>query len=380
MEQSQELDSKERILKNPYSFIVNWAENRLKHFGKRVFPYLCLQPISLIMPGIPYGGTLTRGNLHTLILSPSGSAKTSCAQIVEKITFEPLQFGRITEARAETELDLHGKTRMSLISWDVERIFKDKEVIKILEGVLGEEKSLMVSTMRQTINEDMNVIFYGAGLPQSITAYSQRGLIQRLIPIVVFHTEEEKMQIATHINNMIGNMNEQQDQTSKIKDYYNLILEIQEGKNEDYSKIDSYIIPDDFKQRVLDEWKLITLSKKFNKDIYTFRELQDAYRYMCASAVLNRFKRSIETIKGKNYIILEKNDLNLAIFLFQKEMNTKLKIVTMDNLMNDAGSRGAMKIYERIQNDSDISFIDKKMAEILIEQKYGNVAEKMKKQ
>ena len=303
------------------------------------------------------------------------SAKTAVTRVIEKITYDPLHFERITEAKAEDDLNSLGKSRLSVLCWDVDRVFRDKGLIKVLEGALGDEQNISKRTMRGVVDEKVNVIFYGAGLPQVLTAYSQRGLVQRLIPIVVFHTPEEKREIAAHINNMIGSQGDDEVESvqDKIKSYYDLILECQMGRHEEFKKIDSYIIPDSFKEKILAKWNEINLTKRFKQEIYTFRELHDAYRFLCASAMLNRFQRKVETFNGKNFLLLEENDLKLALHLFTKEMNTKFDILNMGTMMNDAGSQEAVRLYKNIINNEDVSFVDKSIAGIFIENKVGSI-------
>ena len=78
--------------------------------------------------------------VHSLILSPSGSGKTSALKAIENISYNSLHTERLTEARAEDEL--RGKP-ISLISWDVSRLFQNQDVIKVLEEALEEKKHLL---------------------------------------------------------------------------------------------------------------------------------------------------------------------------------------------------------------------------------------------
>ena len=357
-------DVEEQLIKNPFKTICDWAENRVYLTGGKVFQFYALQPISLMSPDISTIGYPIRTNFHTLLIAPPGSGKSSLVRLLRDVTYSPFMFQDLTGARAIEEL--FGKNDVSLICGDVDTIFGDMELIKILEGIL-EEKRIDRFNMRRDRSFDTNAIFVGACIPNSLRRNIKFGFIQRMVPFVFFHTKEEQIRIGELITNKMF-IDENHISFLDIKYYYKKIQEIQKEQNEKFSKIDGYIVNDNIKRTLQQRWKHI-FELPFPEDSYFTRELQSPFRYICCSAMLNIFNREIVKSDGKRFIVPNDIDLSLAEKLFSIEMKMKFHIMVLDKMVNDAQGKDVLRLYERISGDTKLDYEFKQVGKIFIEQK-----------
>lgn len=354
----------EQLIRNPYKTICDWAENRIHLTGGKVFQFLSLQPISLVSPDIMTVGYPIRTNFHTLLIAPPSSGKTSCSRLFKDITYNPFMFQDLTGARVIEEL--YGKSDVSLICGDVNTIFADMELVKVLEGIL-EEKTVARYNMRKDRAFDTNAIFMGACLPQSLRRNIKFGLIQRMVPFVFFHTKEEQIKIGEMITNKMFN-DESNISFLDIKYYYKKISDIQKEQNEKFVKIDGYLVSDQAKAKLQSRWKQI-FELPFPEDSYFTRELQSPFRYLCCSAMLNLFNREVVKQDGKRLVVPNATDLELAEKLFSIEMKMKFHIMVLDKMVNDSQGKDVLRLYERISTDSKLDFEFKQVGRIFVEDK-----------
>lgn len=365
MQEQKLKELNEEILKNPYNTIKDWAEERLKLTGEKVFQFSALQPISLIAPDIPAGDYSIRTNIHLLLIAPSGSGKSTALRMQKDITYNPFKFKDITGARAIEELS--GKNNVSMICDDVETMFKDMDLIKIMEGALGEEKEISRHTMRSSRQLDINSTFIGGCLPYSLKKNIKQGLIQRMIPIVLFHSKNEQMEIGKHISSSIFSNNSKISRMD-IADYYQKIYNIQKGRDEQNKKIDGYVVSEEQKKVFQKLWvKIFDLN--FPEDSYFNRELHSPFRYLCCSAMLNYFNREIVVENGKSLIIPNDQDLQLSKKLFKIEMIMKYHIMRLDSLVDDAKGKDVLRLYEQIQDSGDLAYEVKQIGKIFLDSK-----------
>jgi|SRR3990167_371678 len=358
MQESIELNKD--IVKNPYYAILNWAENRVKLVGNKVFRIASLMPVSLIMPDFPYEDGTIKSNINLLLLAPSGSGKTSSSSIFSDITYNPFDFTRVTSPRFEEEM--FGKQDASLICGEMSIIAKDPNLIKTMEGVLGEEKSIKAFTMRKTRDFSVNAIFFGCGIPNQLTRYLRFGFIQRTVPLVLFHTEEEKRVIAEWINKSMFAERQDRITIEDVKNYYKKIWNIQRNKDSEFQPVKGFILDKKFKEEMFKTWLELT-ELPFPEDSYLLRENHSAYRYMCASAMLNLFNRKIED----NKIVPNDFDMEVAKTLLKTEVTMKFRIMQLDKMIRE--EKDVIRLYKTIVNSDEYDFISKKIAEAIMKEK-----------
>ena len=356
----------EQLIKNPYNTIREYAEIRLTKVGRKLFSYLSLQPVSLVAPDIPVDEEKTRANMHFLILGPPSSGKTSSLRLVRDTVPNPYIFQDVTAAKLA--MDLYGRENISLLCTDVDTIFRDMELVKLIESAIGEEHSILRFNMRTTSNFDVNATFSGCGVFESLRDNIRHGFLQRTIPIVIFHSKEEKALIGQSIKDGMFS-NRQKISFMDIKWYYDQIFQIQRGHNEDFPKIDGYHVD----KKVMDElyrvWLELLDKNNFPDDQYLTREFNSIIKYMCVSAMLNIFTREIVNSNSQRLIVPNRADIELAKSLFNNEIKVKYNIMTLNHMAGNIKREHAIKFYEYVRDNPDIAQEYKQIGKIFAEQK-----------
>lgn len=323
LEENVEVDKE--ILKNPYKYICDYAENVLPHVGKKCFEFISLMPPSLIIPDLSYKGNKIRSNINCLFLAPSGAGKTTITKLFDYFTYSPLSVESITSARLESEIKKYDE--VSLIVGDLARMSRDVDVMKVVEGLLGEEKRTSRMTMRSESMEEKEMIGLLCGVPNDISTYFTSGQLFRTCSIAIFHSQEEHSEIGKYINNNIGIEDEDNLQKKEaIKEYYRQLYGIQKQNHPNLNPIIGYIIPENFKESIFKKWDIKVKRVQEETNLNFFRELHEAYRFLISHAFLNIFQRKIEN--GR--LIIEENDLKVALDLMAKNINIKKKIIKCD--------------------------------------------------
>ena len=217
MPPKREFEFDKKLMNNPYETILNWADRRLILMGSRAFEYMALQIPSLLLPKIPFLDSSIPTKINFLLIASPGSGKSTLAEMFSQLTINPVKFKSTTGAGLLDEIE--GRNRFSLISDDVTVMFKDNIVVKILEGILGEEEEISRRLKNKKIQEKTNGIFTGFGVTNSLSRYLSYGLIQRMSTMMIYHTEEEKEEIADYIASNIG-IESKDDTGTQIKEYY----------------------------------------------------------------------------------------------------------------------------------------------------------------
>jgi len=313
--------------KKPYEYICRYYESVLPFIGNKVFSVLSLVPISLIIPKIPRGKKMVKQKINLLLLSNPGSGKSSIAEEFEKIAYSPLSTKKITPARLYYEIKKRSDGKMSLIVEDIAEMFMDEVLVKLLEGILGEEGSISRNTMKNTKEETskkIDAVAYLSGTPENIAEKRIReGLLMRTFPLIVFYSKEEHEKILDFVADNMGK-EEKSFEQEDIKNFYEELFSIQEGTHDTIEPIQGYIIP----KSINEEVKLFIkplVSLMFEKwGISNVRELEEMYRLMCSYAFLNIFNRKIEN----NKLVITKEDLELSKKLIKREIQTKGIILT----------------------------------------------------
>lgn len=315
------------IKKEPYKFITEFYEEEFPCIGKKIFSILSLSLVSLVIPRIPALIKETKQKISLLWISPPGSGKSSIAEEFEKIAINPISTLKITPARLYHEIKKREGKKTSLIAPEVSIMFSNEELIKLLEGYLGEESSVSRSTMRN-IEDDINLkvdgIAYLAGTPQNISDKKIRdGLLGRTSPILTFFDEKENIKIIDKISSRIGKDLQTSDKTI-IHDYYEDLYKIQEGTHEKINPIIGYIIPEEIIEDIKKYIKKLIFLRIILKrwGIHSARPLEETYRFMVAHAFLNIWNREIKD----NKLVIIKEDCLIAKRLIKNEAIETYKI------------------------------------------------------
>ena len=352
------------IVKNPYSSIIQWSEQRLKFVGKKTFPVLALMPVSLIAPDMPYQDKFIRSNIHTLILGASGSSKTTLvSETFGEITYNPLSFNDISKAELVEEIYGMGDD-ISALCPDIDMIFRNPALMKILEGITGEERSISSRNMRRDRTFKVNAVFLGAGLPTSITRYASYGMLRRICPIIIFHTIEEKDEINKYVKDSMFSSSKNLSVES-IKKFYIKLWNIQKNKDNEFKKVEGYIVDNEFKEGIYQKHR--DMSVMFPDDKYLITELHSGFRYMCCHAMLNMFNRKTEKDEEKNKIVITREDYVVALNLLDLEMRMKYKIFKTHKIVNT--SSDVLGLYNSIIKDDSIDITFRNIAKVFIEEK-----------
>ncbi len=335
------------IKDNPYKFICDHYEKRYLHMGRKVFSILSLLPVSLIIPDINTDkvGTI-KSNLNVLVISPPGTAKSSIGDQFKKICYDPFPFEYISDSKLNSVLS--SMSRVSLITTDIARIFSNNVLLKQLENITGDEKKL--SRFTQLTNKEekpIEAVAYLAGTPENLNSTITEGILFRVSPILIFHTEKEHTQILKYVNDSIGKVPNSNDDEEEIIEYYQKLLRIQDGENKDIEPIVGYIIDPKFNEEII---KVIEplVSKPFKDTNFTFvRELHQCYRYLVSHAFLNIFNRKREN----NMLIPNEEDLKIALKLSTREIKTKAKILTCNSIVSERKLRTITELKDWVHNN-----------------------------
>lgn len=321
-----------KIKEDPYNFIRNFYEGVYKNMGKDVFSILSLVIPSLILPPIPHEHAREiKSSINFLLIAPPGTAKSSMCETFEKLSYNSFPFEYITDAKLYEVVKK--KDFVSLIVGDVFKIFSDKMLSKTMENVLGDEQKLSRFTMRTDSNEKkIRAVAFLAGTPDSLNSVISDGLIFRTSVCLVFHNPEEHEKIGEFINKGAFNKKVGLKEEIEIENFYRELLEIQLGKHKEKNPIIGYLVNPDFKEQLISAWrplvKPITERTKFS----FFRELHQGYRYMISHAFLNVFK------EGKiedNKLVIDQKDVDVAIKLMRKELETKFEILSCSKVVSE---------------------------------------------
>ncbi|MEM3075064.1 MAG: hypothetical protein QW727_03945 [Candidatus Pacearchaeota archaeon] len=331
---------KEEIKKNPYNFICDWAEECLIYTGRNVFSILSLIPCSLILPDIPSTSGKFRSNINLLLLGNPSSGKSTICSKFEKITYYPYFNREFSSAGIQS--DLPSMPLSSIIIEDFSQILDRPDsygIIKVLEGILGEEKRVSKVTKKEKINFNAESVALICGTNKDLLRYINElegGLFWRFVPFMIVHSPEERENIGKYINNGVGDESKSLQANIKeevIIDYYKFLFNIQGGKNPDIPPIVNYEFNLEWKNKIFKMWKR-GIEYEDYKGINDFnwnRELQEGYRFIVAHAFLNILNRNIKRIKieGKEYGILIPNeeDYKIGIGLMKKNIIFKGYII-----------------------------------------------------
>ncbi len=337
-------DLLEKIKRDPYNYIRDYYEKIYKYMGREVFSTLSLVIPSLILPPIPHEQAREiKPSINFLLITPPGNAKSSLTETFSKLAYNSFPFESITDAKFYEVISQ--KDFVSVVVGDVFKIFSDKLLSKTMENVLGDEQKISRMTKRTDSKEKkIRAVAFLAGTPESLTSVISEGLLFRMNVLLLFHSPEEHEEIGDFIGNGSFNPYNGNKEEESIEDFYRELLDIQLDRHSDIEKVTGYIVKPEYKQRILNAWKPLVkpMTKKTNFSF--FRELHSGLRFMVAHAFLNVFNRKIEN--GK--IVIEEEDVKVAIGLMTKELSTKFEILSCSKIVNEEKMKTTKDLYEYV--------------------------------
>jgi len=328
-----------QIRSHPYSFICDYVESIYPKIGKKTFEILSLLPCSLIIPDLPFGSKKVRSNINCLFLASAGAGKTSIAKLFGDLTFSPLSFESITSAKMESAIAQN--PIFSLIVGDFARMSRDPILIKVIEGLLGEEKSLSRKTMRKDVEMDVEGISLLCGVSTDLSHYIFSGLIFRVVPILCSHSVEEHSYIGKHIKNKIGNF-DSDGKEKIIKEYYMELAQIQSDKEK---QVRGYYISESFRERAYKEWDRMTKPVVKELGLNFFREFQEFFRFLVSHAFLNYYNRKVEN----NILYPTEEDFNIALKLMKSSISFKFRLIRSESYVK--GIKNAKQFKELMKSE-----------------------------
>lgn len=320
------------LLDNPYQTITEYAEELYPNTGMKVFRYLALQPCSLVLPPMPYKNRLERNTIHTLILSKSGMAKSSISQILQEISPHPIFFKKYTPAYLRDELFKYENQQVSLITDDVSRIMSDGDMLKLLEGIMEEQKVSEGTVTGGQKKFDIYATVTLMGVYSDLTSKIQSGILSRMTPVVFTHGIGEQLDVGRYIGENIAKIGNTNGEFESIKKHYQTIYEIQKKDTKDriMPRIISCSYTSDQRNKLINTWGKIVremCSTSEETEVW-YRELIDAFRFANSSALLNIKNRKLKKIsEDEAEIEVHDNDVKLAINLVGQEIKTKYLII-----------------------------------------------------
>lgn len=356
----------EELIRNPYKYICDFAEEILPHAGRKIFQILSLMPPSLVLPDLIYKGKKIRSNINVLFLSSPGGGKSTASEILQNITYSPISVRSVTPAKLTHKI--HENPFFTLIVEDYATMSEDDVVGKIIEGILGEEKRIQRSTMKGEIDDRTEGIGLLCGTPSDLAEHLSGGLLFRLVPLVIFHNMEEHSSIGKDIAEGIGSDNHFEEKEKIIKDYYLELLKIQNDENK---QVLGYYIPKEFSEKAYKYWDIGTMkiNKRTNAPFNYFRSLHEFFRFLVSHAFLNVFNRKVE----KGILYPNEEDFNVALKLMKNDLNMKYKILSMNIFIRNITT--TKELFQIINSDK-LSEEQKGLIQNLIKVKGNKIVSK----
>jgi len=317
---------RKEVKANPYKFICDWMEDVLPFTGRKAYEILAVMPTSIIIPDIDYEGERIRSNINMLLLTASGGGKSTIAKHFSNISYIPLNVESITPAKLERMIS--SNPMFTLIVGDFSRLARDPVGIKIIEGILGEEKRVHRATMRSEIDTATNGIGLFCGTSQDLSSYLTGGFIFRAVPLILTHNADEHSKIGEKIINNMGVAKASNGKEEVIKEYYQELFNIQ-GQDPPHPKqVRGYHIKKEFRKKAFDVWDNQTkhINKVLNAEFNWFRELHEFFRFLINHAFLNIHNREVKD----GLLIPNEKDFTVALRLMKQTLRLKFDIVSME--------------------------------------------------
>lgn len=342
----------EEIKKMPYLFICNFAEAVLMYIGKKTFEIASLQSVSEILPPISRGSEVIDPRISYLHIAGFATGKSTCASLIEKFAFYPLRRKDISA----------NDLQMRAIQMEILHIIIDDfsqfcsgtegyERVKILEGILGEEASILKSNMKVEMTSKAYGIGSIFGTNVDLERYARQiegGLLSRCILNVIFLSAKEHADIGKFINGSAGDNQFSEEMKLKeqtIIDYYQKLKNIQLGNDEKIKPIVNYHIEQRFKDEMYDKWKKLSdkLIEELGEKSY-IRDLNIYYKFLVCSAFLNVYNRKLEEVEvGRD----EEGKIKKGNILYPNEEDHRLAMKLMIQTMRHKWALDKAMFYKK---------------------------------
>lgn len=334
-----------KMMKDPYNFIRDYYESVYMHMGKEVFSILSLVIPSLILPPIPHESAREiKPSINFLLIAPPGTAKSSMCETFEKLAYNSFPFEYITDAKLYDVVKQ--KDYVSLVVSDVFKVFSDKALAKTMENVLGDEQKLSRFTMRTDSQEKkIRAVAFLAGTPNSLTSVISDGIIFRTALCLIIHNPDEHEKIGKFVSDGAFKEPKFSVEERAIKYLYEELFKIQLNRHDTIDRVTGYKVKPEFKKKIFDVWGPLVKPQTKKTKFSFFRELHQGYRYMCAHAFLNVFNRKIED--GK--IVIQEEDVNVAIELMEKELQTKFEVLSCSSVVSEQRLKTTKDLAEYVE-------------------------------
>jgi intein/homing endonuclease len=259
------------------------------------------------------------------------TAKSSMCETFEKLAYNSFPFESITDSKLYSELSK--RDFVSLVVGDVHKIFSNTALTKTMENVLGDEQKLSRFTQRTDAHEKkIRAVAFLAGTPNSLTSVIQDGIIFRTSVCLIFHDPEEHEEIGKFVTDGVFERKAGMEIEESIQKYYYELLQIQTNEHPDFKPIRGYVVDPEFKKMIFNAWRPLVKPVTERTKFSFFRELHQAFRYMVAHAFLNIFNREI---RDREYLVIDKKDVEVAIDLMRKELKTKFEILSSNKVVSE---------------------------------------------
>jgi intein/homing endonuclease len=272
------------------------------------------------------------------------TAKSSIAETFEKLAYNSFPFEYITDAKFYEVMSQ--KDFVSVVVGDVFKIFSDKMLNKTMENVLGDEQKISRMTKRTDSHEKkIKAVAFLAGTPNSLTTVISDGMIFRTAVCLIFHDPMEHEKIGEFVGNGAFNEHKGEDEEIAIEQFYKELLEIQLDRHPNISPIEGYVVKQEYKQQIIDTWKPLVKPITRRTKFSFFRELHQGFRYMVAHAFLNIYNREIK----ENKIVINQDDVNVAIELMKNELNTKFEVLSCSKVVSEEKMKTTKDLSEYVE-------------------------------
>ena len=321
-----------KLKSHPIKYICDWMESNLIHIGKKVFRLISLQPCSMIIPSISIHSIDMRANINVFLIGSPSCGKSSLCKKFCRFTYFPMPQKGISAPKLINKIKkFEGFFSISID--DFSNVLNQPDgydIVKILEGALGDEKEFSSENMVRSFKGKTKAVGLICGTWTDLKRYSnflKGGLLSRMSLLFISLTEQQRREKADFINAGIGNKNDAIESRMKqqiIKDYYDLLFKIQnKEKDAGRPQVQEYYFDDKLNKIALEKWKKMT--SQYSNDIngdFT-RELQDFYRFLISHAFINIFNRKIEN--GK--IFLNQEDYSFAMEMLEETLKNKINLI-----------------------------------------------------
>lgn len=329
-----------RIRKLPYLYIQEWMESNLVCVGSQAFKILSFIPMSLFLPKIPFGSTSIRMNMSVMLIALPNAGKSTIAKKFSYLCYNPLLRRAISAPDLSEEA-----SRMKWISVIIEDFAETVEaygydVVKVLEGILGEEENINRSNMRADYSGE---VVKGIGLlgitPQDLERYAksiETGLLSRCLVCFIKLSHEDYNKISDFINKNAGDTHNEASIKRKeevVIEFYDELRWIQRGKHKEYLEkknlnypiipaVTGYSINPNFKEEVSKVWNKLSNRLLKSGNAPQVRNLHEYYRILISSAFLNIHSRNHDN----GILVPNEDDHKIALEIMKENMRYKWAI------------------------------------------------------